>query len=65
VSAVLEVADKLDKEREFVFDERDFSRVRTLIYERAGISLSTSKQDMVYGRLARRLRALGIRVFAD
>ena len=44
------------EEREFEFSDNDFSRVRTLIYEHAGISLSPNKHDMVYSRLARRLR---------
>lgn len=43
-------------EREFAFTNADFERVRKLIYEHAGISLSPTKQDMVYSRLARRLR---------
>ena len=34
--------------------------MRGLIYQRAGISLADSKQEMVYSRLARRLRATGI-----
>jgi chemotaxis protein methyltransferase CheR len=38
--------------------------VRGLIYRRAGISLADSKQEMVYSRLARRLRATGIASFA-
>ncbi len=43
-------------DREFAFNARDFTRVRTLIYERAGISLHEGKQAMVYSRLSRRLR---------
>jgi chemotaxis protein methyltransferase CheR len=43
-------------EREFSFDAGDFERVRTLIYQRAGISLHAGKQAMVYSRLSRRLR---------
>ena len=51
-------------EREFAFDERDFTRVRRLIYEYAGIKLSDQKRSMVYNRLARRLRAAGTQTFA-
>jgi chemotaxis protein methyltransferase CheR len=51
--------------REFAFTAADFERVRKLIYSRAGISLSTSKQEMVYSRLGRRLRALGLSDFSD
>ena len=49
--------------REFDFGDRDFRRVCELIYERAGIALADGKRDMVYGRLSRRLRALGIASF--
>ena len=49
--------------REFEFSERDFRRVCQLIYQRAGIALADSKRDMVYSRLSRRLRTLGIQTF--
>jgi len=52
-------------QREFVFTSADFERVRKLIYAHAGIALSAAKHDMVYSRLARRLRASGDRTFAD
>ena len=51
--------------REFRFTAEDFERVRRLIHERAGIALSPVKQDMVYSRLARRLRANGDTTFAQ
>jgi len=56
---------KVDGVKEFEFTKRDFDRVRAMIYRRAGISLNESKQEMVYSRLARRLRATGIASFAD
>jgi chemotaxis protein methyltransferase CheR len=46
--------------REYSFSDRDFERVRKLIYQRAGINLNESKQNMVYSRLSRRLRATGL-----
>lgn len=49
--------------REFAFSSADFERIRKLIYAHAGISLSPIKQDMVYSRLARRLRATGKKTF--
>ena len=52
-------------EQEFVLSAADFERIRTLIYQRAGISLHAGKQAMVYSRLARRLREGGHRTFAD
>ncbi|TXI76267.1 MAG: chemotaxis protein CheR [Dechloromonas sp.] len=51
--------------REFSFSVADFQRISKLIYQYAGISLSPVKQDMVYSRLARRLRATGKNSFAD
>jgi len=54
-----------DTRREFVFHERDFRRICTLIHERAGIALSDSKRDMVYSRLVRRVRAVGVGSFAE
>lgn len=44
------------KQREYAFTDRDFERIRTLIREHAGIQLSDTKHDMVYGRVARRIR---------
>lgn len=49
--------------RDFVFTERDFNRIRKLIHARAGISLADSKEEMVYSRIARRLRALDLHSF--
>ena len=65
VSASLPLASRTSGEREFSFSATDFERVRKLIYQRAGISLSPVKQDMVYSRLARRLRATGKQSFAE
>lgn len=50
-------------EKEFAFSPADFARIRTLIRQRAGISLHEGKQAMVYSRVSRRLRATGHRSF--
>ncbi len=44
----------------FEFTDRDFSRLRELVKHLTGISLSDQKRELVYGRLTRRLRALGL-----
>ena len=54
-----------DATREFVFTGADFQRILKLIHEHAGIALAATKQEMVYSRLARRLRAHGLSRFAD
>lgn len=51
--------------REFHFTTQDFLRISTMIYQHAGISLGESKQELVYSRLARRLRATGKKTFAE
>ncbi|WP_200881840.1 CheR family methyltransferase [Nitrincola sp. A-D6] len=51
-------------DREFVFRNEDFERIRDLIRERVGISLTDKKRDLVYSRIARRLRALGLSEFS-
>ncbi len=51
--------------REFHFTKKDFERVRKLIYGHAGISLNDSKQELVYSRVSRRLRATGIKTFSE
>ena len=50
---------------EFSFSGEDFQYIRNLIYQVAGISLTPSKKDLVYSRLARRLRAKKISSFSD
>ena len=50
-------------EGEFAFTRGDFSRVSAMLYEDAGISLSEAKTTLVYSRLAKRLRALGLADF--
>jgi chemotaxis protein methyltransferase CheR len=52
-------------QREFFFTQQDFDRIRKLIYEHAGISLGENKQELVYSRLARRLRATDSKTFAE
>ncbi|APR97430.1 chemotaxis protein CheR [Pandoraea thiooxydans] len=55
----------LDSGRDFVFTVADFARIRDMIYQRAGIALAEHKREMVYSRLARRMRALGLMRFSD
>jgi chemotaxis protein methyltransferase CheR len=53
------------RQREFAFTSADFESLRTLVKTQCGITLSESKRELVYGRLSRRLRALGIGAFAE
>lgn len=53
----------LSQTREFPFTEENFRFLATLASQKTGIVLAEHKSDMVYGRLARRLRSLGLNDF--
>ena len=59
------VAGPVEQGREFTWTDADFSRVKKLIYQRAGINLHDGKHAMVYSRLSRRLRETGYTSFHD
>ena len=48
---------------EFAFTDDDFRRIATLLHGETGIVLSEAKATLVYSRLAKRLRALGLDSF--
>lgn len=50
-------------DREFTFTDRDFEYLRSLVTGNTGITLGGHKRQMVYGRLTRRLRQLGLDSF--
>lgn len=51
--------------QEFVFTDSDFERLRSIVREQTGIALADSKRELVYSRLARRLRKLKLASFSD
>jgi chemotaxis protein methyltransferase CheR len=53
------------KLREFAFSEDDFHALRTLVKRVTGINLTEAKRELVYARLARRLRALNLKTFRE
>lgn len=52
------------KSREFLMTDADFAQIRKLAHEFTGISLSEHKREMIYSRLARRLRSLNLIEFS-
>jgi chemotaxis protein methyltransferase CheR len=52
-------------ESEFELTDSEFKRLRELVHERTGIALSEAKRELLYGRLARRLRKLKLSSFAE
>jgi chemotaxis protein methyltransferase CheR len=51
------------RNREFEFNDSDFQALRALVKQITGINLAESKRELVYGRISRRLRALGLSSF--
>ena len=50
---------------EFPFTWHDFRQIAELVHSEAGIVLTETKVNLVYSRLAKRLRAIGLRSFRD
>ncbi|MGC9385421.1 MAG: CheR family methyltransferase [Hydrogenovibrio sp.] len=55
----------MNNDREFSFNDKDFARVKTVVYDFAGIDLNDSKKNLVYNRLAKRIRFLEMNSFAE
>jgi chemotaxis protein methyltransferase CheR len=56
-------ADQILVEGEFAFSSENFRTIAKLLYDLAGITLSESKATLVYSRLAKRVRSLGLQDF--
>jgi chemotaxis protein methyltransferase CheR len=52
-------------QREFEFSDADFQALSKIAYEHAGIMLPEAKKNLLYGRLSRRLRTLGLPSFEE
>jgi chemotaxis protein methyltransferase CheR len=55
----------LAEKREFEFNDKDFNSIVNIVKEKTGIKLAENKRNMVYSRLARRLRDLNIPSFEE
>ncbi|RLA07561.1 MAG: chemotaxis protein CheR [Gammaproteobacteria bacterium] len=51
--------------KEFELTDNDFNRLRELVTKHTGINLSDAKRTLVYSRISRRLRELGLNQFKD
>ena len=56
---------KILVEGEYPFTQEDFRTIAAMLIEDAGIALPDSKATLAYSRLAKRLRALGLKNFKD
>jgi chemotaxis protein methyltransferase CheR len=50
---------------EFLFTDEDFRRICAMLHADAGIAIPDTKATLVYSRLAKRLRTLGLSSFRD
>ena len=50
---------------EYPLTRRDLSEIASMIYSDAGIALNETKASLVYSRLSKRLRQIGLRSFRD
>jgi chemotaxis protein methyltransferase CheR len=64
-AASISAAPRALVEGEYLFTAGDFQRIAALAYDLSGIVLNESKATLVYSRLAKRLRALGLQSFRD
>ena len=57
--------DAAARDREFRFTPKHFDYIRKLVSRQTGIVLADAKQNMVYSRLSRRVRTLGLDSFDE
>jgi len=54
-----------EQKREFAYTRKDFSHLCALVDRHTGIQLAEGKEDMLYGRLSRRIRKVGLTSFKE
>ena len=52
-----------ENKREFAYTRKDFNHLCALVDQHTGIQLAEGKEDMLYGRLSRRIRKIGLSSF--
>ena len=51
--------------KEFLLTDSEFETIAKMVYDACGIVLGSHKREMVYSRLARRIRVLNLSSFAE
>lgn len=54
-----------NKNREFQFSDADFNFIRELVFKKTGINIADHKRNMIYSRIAKRLRSLQMGTFTE
>jgi chemotaxis protein methyltransferase CheR len=57
--------DLSDVKFEFQFKDRDFNKLKEIVYARTGITLGEEKRQLVYSRFAKRIRKLNLQNFSQ
>jgi len=52
-----------EQQREFAYTRKDFHQLCALVDRHTGIQLGDGKEDMLYGRISRRIRKVGVNSF--
>lgn len=52
-------------DREFEFSEKDFNFIVDLVHKKTAIYIQSHKKNMIYSRIARRIRKLNLKTFAQ
>ena len=55
--------DLSDVKFEYQFKDRDFNKLKEIVYARTGITLGEEKRQLVYSRFAKRIRKLNLQNF--
>ncbi len=56
---------KQSSAKQYAFSDAEYEELRRIIEQSVGIALASGKRDLVYGRVSRRVRALGLSSFAE
>ena len=65
MSEAANILDTRSNGQDYGFDTRHFKAVAALAYKQFGLNMPDSKESLVYSRLVKRLRALGLQSFDD
>jgi len=57
--------DLSDVKFEYQFKDRDFNKLKEIVYARTGITLGEEKRQLVYSRFAKRIRKLNLQNFSE
>ncbi len=57
--------EQTQSQNQYPFTDAEFEKLRGMIFERSGISISTAKKQLIYRRISTRLKKLKLSTFSD